>query len=389
MFSLGKANNSGHFQAVSNSSFKQNNTYWFRPYAQTSKYTVYGESIKFVPKNAPTSIISDLIPPSGFCGDTIAIIGKYFSRISNQISVFFDESRSTCLRSNSDTIYAVVPNQITNNEPSLTIEVFKTIYSYDKKFTITPPTINQVYPLECSLNDTIYIKGENFRNKLISTQVIVGEETAEIVFWSDTLVKFFPPIISKPEIISIVTPGNQTSSLDSLTVKLPEATSFFPESGHSENEIMIFGNYLSTDTSRVDVFFNSTSAKITGLTQNAYTVIVPSSIDTTKLSISITTDIHETRYSDEFTINPPNIFSLSKTEGFCGEYVRIEGAGFNPIQTKNVVRYNDIVLDIIISTTEYIDIKLPCEQEVNEGVITVNTLGQVVLVYSNFYLLKR
>ena len=105
MFSLGKANNSGHFQAVSNSSFKQNNTYWFRPYAQTSKYTVYGESIKFVPKNAPTSIISDLIPPSGFCGDTIAIIGKYFSRISNQISVFFDESRSTCLRSNSDTIY--------------------------------------------------------------------------------------------------------------------------------------------------------------------------------------------------------------------------------------------------------------------------------------------
>jgi hypothetical protein len=172
--------------------------YWMRAFVKTKDKTIYGKAVIFKSLGSSKPLISALLPDEGYIGDTITIIGKYFSVRKEYLNVSFSQIQIPILTYNDSIIKVIVPPlpldsvivkvRVSNNNSNEAI------------FRFMAPTFEKIYPEKPSLCDTITISGERFSDDLSKMKLNINDQEITILSASSNKIKFLATTYFNPPV---------------------------------------------------------------------------------------------------------------------------------------------------------------------------------------------
>ena len=113
------------------------------------------------------SQFSGFSPASGFIGDTITINGTFYKTTP---VVKFGDVSAGIYEKDSKSLKVVVPNEIDNANPTISVTDGQTMTS-TTPFQLKAPVIDSISPKTAYVGELVRIKGRGFRNSFIYNQV--------------------------------------------------------------------------------------------------------------------------------------------------------------------------------------------------------------------------
>jgi hypothetical protein len=276
---LGAATLAGGFEAEVKYGLYADSTYFVKAFLTTDLYTVYGEAVSFKSKGSIPPLISTVSPNEGTLGDTIMIIGKYFSSKVSDNEVKFGTQPSAVIGSSDSVITCVVPNGIPNSVPIFVTVAANTAKAPDD-FTVVPPVIIDFSPKVGTFEDLVTILGSNFSYIKANNIVKFGEHNAEILEVSkDQLKVKVPSAIRMKENSINVTVNDQTAvAATKFTILPPSVSAVSHYAGFTGSTIEIRGDNFNPVRAGNMVLFEDRTGTIISSTRDLLTVTVPEGI---------------------------------------------------------------------------------------------------------------
>ncbi|MFO7756639.1 MAG: IPT/TIG domain-containing protein [Bacteroidales bacterium] len=136
-----------YFSADISSTLKEGELYYVRAFVETKDYLVYGGTTVFKSNGCNGPVIHSFHPEKGSWQDTVEITGEYFSYLSSDNHVSFNELEADVIHSTDTTISCVVPSGLAEETAliSLTIAGEKTVA--EGVFSLVSPIKNSFNPL--------------------------------------------------------------------------------------------------------------------------------------------------------------------------------------------------------------------------------------------------
>lgn len=241
-------------------------------------------------------------------------------------------------------------------------------------------TIEDVFPLEGFINDTITIKGTNFcttTNDYFSRNRILlnNSSYASIVHESDTLIKF--KILDMKESIakiSVTTCGSSYSSDFEFKFKPPEIDSISSEKLYPLDTLKIYGKHLSSNNS--DVWIGGIESEVINSNEiDELNVIVPKGLPINKLNVKVQVLDQSIEKENIYQSTTPFIESISPTNiGFL-DTLHIKGSYLlqnNTLKTAKV-SYTNLTIVQEDSTNDEIKVVIDKDFKIDAPQVDINT----------------
>lgn len=244
-----------------------------------------------------------------------------------------------------------------------------TVYGENIKFLSlgsNGPTLIDFIPSEANLNDTIKIIGQNFGRYLSNIGVSFSFINAEIIsFDKDTITVTVPNNLNlEKSTISVFVSENESTFEKEFTLPKPSINNITPLNGTIGSTVQINGDSFINDSAKINVYFRGAykknfEAKISTISKNAITVIVPQKIKDRQNKIIVTMNNFSVTSHDYFTIDDPVINSFAPEDVNTSTELIITGNNFSPIIENNEVLIDGYSAEILSATTTEISVKVP------------------------------
>ncbi len=318
----------GNYSATIHNSLREGSTYYVKAYARNENYTSYGNKVSFVSLGSKAPVIQDFEPKTGIEGDTVTIYGKYFSNNKANVRVEFNGVWATIFEA-SDTILTVKVPNLTKVENDIKITIFGNSVIATDKFRLKVPEIEDFFPKEGKIGDTITITGNNLLIENIEGSVYLGNELTEIVSADDTEMKIIVPAITigiphpsypREELLSkkikITGSISITESMDHFLYLFPVIEDINPKTGNPGNTIVITGDLFVSPGYELNLYLAGIPMEIVAMNETEITAIVPddSPADVDLLQyVEIKIGDASITYENKYSYNPHNPGSDIKT----------------------------------------------------------------------------
>lgn len=148
-----------------------------------------------------------------------------------------------------------------------------------------------------------------------------------------------------------------------------------PKKGNLSDTVILRLSGAIGDISGLTVKFDNKTAHIVDFMHNVLKVIVPSDLTIKENPVSITTDTTTNVFATKFELNFPEITDFQPSEAYPGETITLNGLNFDPVTSRNVVKFNNFVVTVVSSTTTQIKVITPDLQGVDCQIsVTIGTL---------------
>jgi N-acetylneuraminic acid mutarotase len=148
-----------------------------------------------------------------------------------------------------------------------------------------------------------------------------------------------------------------------------------PKKGNLSDTVMLRVSGTIGGVSGITVRFEDKSALIVGFVNDVLKVIVPADLSKKENSVSITSGSTTNVFTTKFELVVPEITDFHPAEAFPGETITISGLNFDPVAAKNVVKFNNVVVTVLSSTSAEIKVIAPDLEGVDCQIsVTVGTL---------------
>ncbi len=164
-------------------------------------------------------------------------------------------------------------------------------------------------------------------------------------------------------------------SFTSLGGKAANIISMEPTKGSVSDTVVLRLSGPIGDVSGLTVKFDNKTAQIVDFRNDVLRVIVPNNLTIKDNPVSITTGTTTNIFATKFELNFPEITDFEPTEAYPGETITINGLNFDPLTSRNVVKFNSTVVTVVSSSTTQIKVIAPDLQGVDCQIsITIGTL---------------
>lgn len=148
----------------------------------------------------------------------------------------------------------------------------------------------------------------------------------------------------------------------------PLITDFSPKQGVSGTEVTITGQNFRSIAEENNVKFNGIKAKVITASGTSLKVIVPLGATTGKITIDYFGVAAES--ANDFTVEPSHaVTGFSPKIGAPGDVVTITGTNFDPVDARNIVKFNGVQATVTNGNLTELQVTVP--EGVTSGKITV------------------
>jgi len=223
-----------------------------------------------------------------------------------------------------------------------------------------PPAITGISPAEGFVGDTIEIFCSNIIGPEDKYSVSFGLTNAELVFFSDTLIKVVVPLSleTRENTVSIAGYGKKSNAQTPFTLVQPVIDSFSPTEAYPGEEVIITGMNFHPVKELNKVFFSNFSAELLNVSPTTLTVRVPQlnpgdySIIVTVSGQSASTSNNMIRIrGQELTYFEPTSASFLEQVDLYGNALLIAG--------QPEVYFNEVKASIVELSNEKISVLVP------------------------------
>ena len=165
----------GRFSKKINIGLIKGENYYVRAFVQTSKGTVYGNTLSFISKGSLPPEINNFYPKEGFDGTEITIEGKNFSHNSstNQVSL---NGISCLVVAATDSILKVqLPGSTLVGDFKIEINIANNKTVSEEEFSVLGPRIHALSRLSGRVGDKVEAEGEYF-DTATGLTILFGED---------------------------------------------------------------------------------------------------------------------------------------------------------------------------------------------------------------------
>ncbi|WP_207426967.1 IPT/TIG domain-containing protein [Pedobacter sp. SYSU D00535] len=247
--------------------------------------------------------------------------------------------------------------------------------------------VSSLSPTAGKAGDRITINGQFFTSEKTEVEVSFGGVKATVVEVSPTKIIAEVPIgistsysSSNQVSVNVIVAG-QTMNIGYSFRVLPTFQDFFPKSGYVGSTVTISGQNLQSYyyNSSIKVFFGTIEASVNSYStsNNTLSVVIPATVNTEKLSISVMADGVSTTLPGEYTVNAHSVSSISPASALAGGSFSIFGNNFptNGYSYTNMagfkVMIGNIPVSYTVSSAGQITATVPGDFPVGEYTVTV------------------
>jgi len=341
---------------------KDNVTYYVRAFMQNDNYITYGKEVTFTSLGSSAPTISDFFPNTGNINDTLYIVGRNFSYITDNNKVYIDNFQSNVIYSVQDTLIVIIPNKLNIQSSTISVSIFGNETKSTEKFNLIPPILNDFENKAGTFGSQITISGNNFLSNPSSLKVNFDAYKAKINKISNTsLTVIVPDSLNVRRCnIEVLMNNLRATSIDSFKLESLVLNDFSPTSILTGEKIILTGNNFSPIPENNIIQIGGIPAKVVNASLNELEVVVPLQDKGIypERNVSIAVDVigdkknfdetllindkwfrlsdapisaNGSGYSSEYTL--ANCF-VSNNKAFIGLNNKSEFWGYDPIQDK-------------------------------------------------------
>jgi IPT/TIG domain len=281
----------------------------------------------------PVPTVTGLTPTAGPVGTSVQIVGTGFGAAQGSSTVQFN-SVNAAVASWSDTqITAVVPTTATSGLVRVTVGGINSVNVIN--FTVPPPQVNSVTPTVGIGGTQITVSGSGFQaTKGTSSTLTLNQTPATTTSWSDT--QIIANVPSNPTTGGVkVTVNGISSNADVLfTVPNPIITSVTPSSGAEGSQIQVNGTGFGATQGSSTITLAGYNAPVINWSDTQITANVPLPAGSGVIRITVLGITSQSNVN--FSVNHPQITSLSPSSGGPGAQVTVSGSNFGATQTQGL-----------------------------------------------------
>jgi hypothetical protein len=251
----------------------------------------------------------------------------------------------------------------------------------------TPPVIKSFSPSEGTWGDTVTIKGNYFSALAKNNVVKFGTFESNVVSSNDSTIICIVPNDIETLLVSIYVQvsGTTTEASNKFQLTVPQIDDFYPTSGTFLDEVTINGSNFGILKTHV-VTIGGHVAEVVASSRTSLKVKIPLEVELKTNQIKLVLNKQTATASTIFTMLPPYITSLSKTEGRIGDEVEITGENFNPRLVGNLVLFGESQATVISATHHLLNVKLTTNGVYPQRLSTVKvTIAEQTAIAGNTF----
>jgi hypothetical protein len=130
----------GNYEAKISGGLIAFKTYYVRAFIRNAEVTTYGQETSFVSNSGKSPEIISISPLTGNLGDTLLVVGKYFS--SRSINIKINQINAEIIKSAQDSIYAIIPSTLIKKTSEIILVNLNQTITEKDSFSLISPVIN-------------------------------------------------------------------------------------------------------------------------------------------------------------------------------------------------------------------------------------------------------
>ena len=262
----------GNYEAKISGGLKALKTYYVRAFIRNEIVTTYGEETSFVSLGGKLPEIISISPLNGNLGDTLLVVGNYFS--SRSINVKINQINAEIIKSSQDSICVIIPSTLIKKTSEITLINLNQPITAKDSFSLISPVINSFEAKTGTYGDEVIITGKNFLKNPSTLKVFFDKILATFQIIDDQTVKaIVPGKLDNENCFICVSMNNQIAeSLDKFSLLPVEITDFSPKTALTGGTITITGKYFSPTLTYNKVYIGGVLAKPISVTKTTLEV---------------------------------------------------------------------------------------------------------------------
>lgn len=334
--------------------------YFVRAFIETDDFIVYGENVNFLSLGSKAPEIKTINPNHGTIGDTITIQGSNFSYLDSTNRVFFDGIKSKIV-SSSDTLVKVIVPVVDKESVSVALSIFGNVSEYDGSFDLTTPIIENFFPKQSAIDDTLSITGKHFSYQPNNNIFKIGGIQCKIISSSKNQIKvIIPPALAIQNTVSLTIAGQEYTSDKQFEFLPPIINSFDKTSVSFEEEVTMVGQNFSYIPGNNLIFLNGVQAEVLNATKENIRFKIPNKLSRSENTLTMKVAGRELIYKF-IKIKTPVINSVEESviSKYNNRNLTILGENFNPLREKNLVLLGNQPANIVSSSNNQLIVEFP------------------------------
>lgn len=294
----------------------------------TGKSTTYTQKTLIIDRPE----IESISPAQARWGDTISMSFRYL-RKSDNIRFFMSKTQMVLVEAyDGKTTRAIVPYEADYSPMDVSFSANDTWFTYSGIFTLLPPLISSISPVEASWSDTITLYGV-FNTNQASARVLFDETAGKIVSVSRDSIRVIVPdeLPGTPAVLTYKYGNFTCSSTQLFSFSPPVIETVSPMSDYAGGMVTITGKYFKNYYTTVK--FNDILSTIISVTDARIQCYAPGNL-CGPAEISVTVGGKTTVFGQMFDLTNPSVVSFYPTHASPGDTITIEG-----LNLRNVNRF--------------------------------------------------
>jgi hypothetical protein len=307
-------------------------------------------------------VVESIEPAGGVAGDTVIIRGRNFRQEPEKNIVRFNPADlkdplgwGEVLSASSTLLKVIVP--IASRTGKISVLGFEGV-----EFTVLPPSITGIEPLNGIVGDTIFIFGRGFGEAHSTNIRFEGSGNVDGTVLQGSTSRKLQVVIpegAKDGAIKI-----SYSSIDLISEQIfevyPSVTSISPLNGISGMTVTISGYTFSDASADNTVKFGGLNAQVTSASATLLKAVVPAGTETGPVTVEVNHRVADGPVFEISADGTPLIFSILPASGPVGSLVSIKGDYFSDTASENNVRFgSDAQAEILAASKTQLTVKVP------------------------------
>jgi RHS repeat-associated protein len=295
----------------------------------------------------PNPVITGLVPSSGPVGTQVLIKGSGFGATQGTGTVTISTTALTVSSWSDNQIVATVPASTISGQVSVAQSGVTS--NTNINFTVPPPHIASVSPSSGVVGGQVTINGSGFQASQSNSTVSINNLNATVTSWSDTqIVAMIPANVATGPVAVNVNRGIYSNQDVILTLPNPQVATLTPTNGPVGTQVQINGTGFGASQGTSTITFNNAAATVSSWSDTQIVATVPPTGATGPVKVAeggITSNANIF-----YTVPAPQIASISPNIGGSGNFVTINGSGFQASQGTGIVTFSNGAASAAISS---------------------------------------
>ncbi|HKK77756.1 MAG TPA: IPT/TIG domain-containing protein [Saprospiraceae bacterium] len=181
-----------HFAISIRSSLQVNKPYYVRAFVETSQRVVYGNEISFLSLGSSVPVLTSIEPQRGSWGDTITVLGKFFSTDSSRNQAFLNDVKLSPITASASRLTFRIPPVANDPEAAFRLEVNGIATAEPAVFNYDQVEILAYAPQVLTFGDTVTLTLANLNPDYYS--LTLGGEPVEGIAQTESSLSLVVPM---------------------------------------------------------------------------------------------------------------------------------------------------------------------------------------------------